>query len=77
MHCMDTHREAVVKSCGNYTDANDYHGVGGWAVHYFCGIGWPESTFQQSPVSEYCVEHQMAPQTDPIPGGDGYAQYIR
>jgi hypothetical protein len=26
--------------------------------------------------SRYCVEHYVAPQTDPLPGGDGFAQYI-
>jgi hypothetical protein len=76
MHCMDANRDAVVQKCGNYTDQNSVHVYGGWAVHYYCGIGWPESTFQQSPLSEYCVEHLPAPQTDLIPGGDGYAQYV-
>lgn len=27
-------------------------------------------------MTEYCVEHAEAPQTDPSPGGDGYAQYV-
>jgi hypothetical protein len=31
---------------------------------------------QRSPFTEYCVEHAMAPQTDPTPGGDGYSQYV-
>lgn len=26
--------------------------------------------------ARYCVEHTPAPQTDPIPGGDGFAQYV-
>jgi hypothetical protein len=72
MACMDKHRAAVVKSCGNYTDANDYHGIGGWAIHYFCGIGWPESTFQQSPITEYCVEHLMASMQPPCSKKEKY-----
>lgn len=47
-----------------------------WAEHWFCGAGWPGSTFQRSPMTSYCVEHASAPQTDPTPGGDGYAQYV-
>eukprot|EP01052_Picozoa_sp_SAG31_P044076 SAG31_NODE_7557_length_1655_cov_1.075835_1_plen_363_part_10 len=46
------------------------------AVHFYCGVGWPGSSFQRSPITEYCVEHLPAPQTDPLPGGDGFAQYI-
>ena len=40
------------------------------------GVGWPGSSFERSPVTEYCVEHLPAPQNDPLPGGDGIAQYI-
>ena len=36
----------------------------------------PGSSFQRSPMTEYCVEHAEAPQTDPTPGGDGYAQCV-
>ena len=47
-----------------------------FVLTFYCGIGWPGSSFQRSPITEYCVEHLAAPQTDPVPGGDGYAQYI-
>ena len=29
MACADAHRAEVVAACGNFTDANDYHGIGG------------------------------------------------
>ena len=73
MACADSNRAAVTAACGNFSDGDDHNG---WAVHYFCGIGWPGSSFQRSPITEYCVEHLPAPQTDPVPGGDGFAQYI-
>ena len=74
MACADAHRASVVAQCGNYSDGD--HRAHGWAVHFYCGIGWPGSSFQRSPVTEYCVEHAPAPQTDPVPGGDGFAQYV-
>lgn len=75
MKCSDDNRAAVEKECGVYPDGDSSH-LGGWAQHFYCGVGWPESTFQRSPISQYCVEHLPAPQTDPIPGGDGFAQYV-
>ena len=75
MKCSDDNRAAVEKECGVFPDGDSSH-LGGWAQHFYCGVGWPESTFQRSPISEYCVEHLPAPQTDPIPGGDGFAQYV-
>lgn len=74
MKCADAHRPAVEKACGKWSDEDD--ASAGFAVHWFCGVGWPESSFQRSPITEYCVEHLPAPQTDPIPGGEGFAQYI-
>ena len=65
MACADAHRASVVAQCGNYSDGD--HRAHGWAVHFYCGIGWPGSSFQRSPVTEYCVEHAPAPQTDPVP----------
>lgn len=63
----------LVRYCGNFSDGDNRQG---WGVHFYCGIGWPGSSFQRSPMTEYCVEHAEAPQTDPSPGGDGYAQYV-
>ena len=62
MACADRHRADVTHACGNFSDGDDHHG---WGVHYFCGIGWPGSSFQRSPVTEYCVEHAPAPQSAP------------
>ena len=72
--CADANRAAIVAACGNYSDGDSSRH--GWGVHFHCGIGWPGSSFQRSPMTEYCVEHYPAPQTDPVPGGDGYAQYV-
>jgi len=73
MACADANRPAVTSKCGTFSDGDDHEG---WAVHFYCGIGWPGSSFQRSPITEYCVEHLEAPQTDPTPGGDGFAQYV-
>jgi len=73
MACADAHRDEVTAACGHFSDGDDKEG---WAVHFYCGIGWPGSSFQRSPITEYCVEHLEAPQTDPTPGGDGFAQYV-
>jgi len=63
----------LLAPCGNFSDGDSRQG---WGVHFFCGIGWPGSSLQRSPITEYCVEHTPAPQTDPVPGGDGFAQYV-
>ena len=73
MGCADRHRAALLTSCGNFSDGDSRVG---WGVHFYCGIGWPGSSLQRSPITEYCVEHAAAPQTDPVPGGDGFAQYV-
>lgn len=39
MACPEANREAVVRVCGNFTDADNQHQ--GFSVHFFCGIGWP------------------------------------
>lgn len=73
MVCANHHRAALLATCGNFSDRDSRQG---WAVHFFCGIGWPGSSLQRSPITEYCVEHLPAPQTDPVPGGNGFAQYV-
>jgi hypothetical protein len=73
MSCADSHRDELLAPCGNFSDGDSRQG---WGVHFFCGIGWPGSSLQRSPITEYCVEHTPAPQTDPVPGGDGFAQYV-
>ena len=76
MACADAHRAELLSTCGNFSDADDVQDSGRWGEHWFCGSGWPGSTFQRSPMTSYCVEHAIAPQTDPTPGGDGYSQYV-
>ena len=76
MRCADGHRAELLSTCGNFSDADDVQDTGRWGEHWFCGAGWPGSTFQRSPMTSYCVEHTAAPQTDPTPAGDGYAQYV-
>ena len=49
MACADAHRPAVVAQCGNFSDGDSR--AHGWAVHFYCGIGWPGSSFQ------VCTEH--------------------
>ena len=70
MACPEAHREEVVKHCGNFTGADDQHQ--GFSVHFFCGIGWPESIILNSSVAEYCVESAPPP---PATGLE-YAQYV-
>ena len=76
MKCADRHRSQLLDTCGNFSNADDVQDSGRWGEHWFCGAGWPGSTFQRSPMTSYCVEHAMAPQTDPSPPGLGYSQYI-
>jgi hypothetical protein len=73
MECAlsDAHHAAVAAACGNETD--DFPGFS--PLKWFCGVGFPESTWQRSPTAKYCVSHLPAPQTDPTPGGDGFAQF--
>ena len=65
------HRTAVAAACGHDTDDSP----GFSPLKWFCGVGFPESTWQRSPTAKYCVSHLPAPQTDPSPGGDGFAQF--
>eukprot|EP00039_Didymoeca_costata_P020272 m.340697 g.340697 ORF g.340697 m.340697 type:complete len:581 (-) comp19466_c0_seq1:108-1850(-) len=72
MQCVDKSKEDVMKICGNYTDQDKEHP--GFPVHYYCGIGWPENLMYFSAITEYCVEHLPAPNSDPR--WKGFAQYI-
>lgn len=68
MKCPDAHRDDVVKVCGNFTDNDNEHE--GFSVHFFCGIGWPESVILNSSITEYCVEN-VAPSAEME-----FAQYV-
>ena len=47
--CADKHRAAVTEGCGTWSDAD---GSDGWFVHFYCGVGWPGSSFQRSPITQ-------------------------
>ena len=49
MGCADKNRAAIDLACGNYSDGDNTQG---WGVHFYCGIGWPGSSFQRSPITE-------------------------
>jgi hypothetical protein len=63
------------------------HGESSQSLTGVLGLGWAPGIYlchacsdheiappPRSPITEYCVEHLVAPQTDPLPGGDGFAQ---
>ena len=64
--------EQVTPVCGNFTANDDPEQ--GFVVHYYCGIGWPESVVMNSSMARYCVEHQLA--NDPNDANLGFAPYI-
>ncbi|EGD75730.1 hypothetical protein PTSG_07846 [Salpingoeca rosetta] len=72
MACATNYHDDIARVCGgNFTSRDDP--FEGFAVHFFCGIGWPESLVMNSTIAQYCVESQ------PVPGGGfdrGYAQYL-
>lgn len=72
VECVDSHRDRVVATCGNYTDADMEHP--GFPIHYYCGVGWPENLMYFSAITEYCVEHLPSPQSDPR--WQGYAVHF-
>ena len=56
MKCADQHRQEVISACGNYSDSDSLAGSGSFAVHFYCGVGWPESAPVQGTIQEFCVE---------------------
>jgi len=57
MACADKHRAALEVACGPWSDDDTLKGEGSFGVHWFCGVGWPESVAQEGPISEYCIEY--------------------
>ena len=57
MACAATHRAAVEAACGPFSQADTLEGEGSFSVHWHCGVGWPESTAEEGPITEYCVEY--------------------
>ena len=56
MACMEEHADAVTDACGEWTMEDSLSGEGSFGVHWYCGVGWPESTAAQGPITEYCIE---------------------
>eukprot|EP00750_Incisomonas_marina_P002935 INCI12778.4.p1 GENE.INCI12778.4~~INCI12778.4.p1 ORF type:complete len:252 (+),score=12.88 INCI12778.4:53-808(+) len=65
--------QAIADVCGNWSDEDSIKK--GFDVHFYCGVGWPESLTYFSPITEYCVAHHKAPEP-PVPENDGFAQYM-
>ena len=61
MKCANENHDALSKICGNFTNHDSLQPSGNFAVHFWCGIGWPESAAIQGPITEYCVEHLLVP----------------
>ena len=47
--------QAIADVCGNWSDEDSIKK--GFDVHFYCGVGWPESLTYFSPITEYCVAH--------------------
>lgn len=74
MECADANREQLTSICGNWTDQDKMAGDGSFAIHWWCGVGWPESAAIQGPITEYCVEYQ--PLAEDTRMGDGFSDYL-
>ncbi len=75
LDCAKAHNESVTGSCGPWQAKDNFVG---YAVHWYCGTGWPESILTSSPVTEYCVESTPVPEPLRKPGwadSEGYATY--
>jgi len=75
MECADANRESLVAACGNWSDADTFDGEGSFAVHWWCGVGWPESAPVQGPITEYCIEYEPLESGSPS-GGVGFSDYL-
>ena len=69
--CAERHRDEVEAACGPWSKEDTLDGEGSFSVHWHCGVGWPESTAEQGPITEYCVEYEPLPKAD-----DGYSGYL-
>jgi hypothetical protein len=57
LDCMNSNRDAVTAACGDWSMQDTTEGEGSYSVHWYCGVGWPESTAEEGPITEYCVEY--------------------
>lgn len=85
LDCAERHRTAVEAACGSFTPQDSLAGEGSFGVHWFCGVGWPESTAEQGPITEYCIEYEPLAVTAATHGdgtggadfgGDGFSGYL-
>ena len=78
MRCADTHRQQLEQACGPWSDDDTLKGEGSFGVHWYCGIGWPESVAEEGPITEYCVERLPVPPPVQHRGGgeDGWSGYL-
>jgi len=74
MECADAHKEQLTAACGTWSDQDTLQGEGSFAVHWWCGVGWPESAPVQGPITEYCVEYEPLPEVTRM--GEGFSDYL-
>ena len=80
LDCMTAATEAVTEACGEWYAQDTLNGEGSYPVHWYCGVGWPESTPAQGPITEYCVEYLPLPPAEeepsPTRGGGAAAAVV-
>ena len=86
--CAEAHRAAVEGACGPWSRNDTLDGEGSFGVHWHCGVGWPESTAEEGPIAEYCVEYEPLPpkaedSSEPLPPASrearahaGFSEYL-
>lgn len=79
MSCAQLNAAQIVPVCGNFTYQDDP--LGGFSVHFYCGVGWPSSVVMNSSIAEYCIADTPMPdayRTLPSQAGatPGWAQYV-
>mmetsp|Transcript_6448 Transcript_6448/g.11882 ORF Transcript_6448/g.11882 Transcript_6448/m.11882 type:complete len:432 (+) Transcript_6448:723-2018(+) len=75
LSCATSHNHSVTTACGHWEAKDNFVG---YAVHWYCGTGWPESILTRSPITEYCIESTPVPHRLRVDGwasSDGWAQY--
>lgn len=65
--CAEAQASLVRGACGEWSPGDTLAGEGSFAVHWFCGVGWPEGAPAEAPITEYCVDYLPleAPRTAP------------
>lgn len=81
LNCMDLNKDAVTDACGDWSMQDTTQGEGSYSVHWYCGVGWPESTPAEGPITEYCVEYlPLTSSSSSSPSSsssdDGFSDYL-